>query len=417
MIPITELNNCGRTSDKDFFLIPGRCTLRASFKGETFVGDFLEGNSLNGRKLTSSTGKSFTIFTPETEFQQKHPNEEPAIRATLRGDQGENYSVSLKLKKKQSSKIESIAKQLSGKPLRTSDGRQFTIAVGESFQHKHAGQSPQIKASLVGKNGETIPVRIKRITNMNEAFANHQIFSKDDPLKAFLPTFYGALSPQGDQFDEDVLSQRKTKYRQTAYIILRDLSDPLNNPEVSDFKFADPALIHNEREREVHEHKPLSPLQYVPKIIFGSLFSFRSFNYSCTQHQTTSNLFIKIIVNNVKKLFSYLKTRHKLEHHFMELSIRELTKTITKLEILKKSVLLSEFTFIDSSLLFISRDIDGEKRLDISLIDMNHTIGKSEAIGETEIEKLQKISADSIQKIIIVAKEIQMKNLKSSRKI
>ena len=270
--------------------------------------------------------------------------------------------------------------------------------------NKEAGASNQFSIKLKGPR--LIYGRIKRIKTLNEAIIYYKINKTNDPIKEYLPPFLGVFDCKGKLIDLEKELQTKsinqlcTEYAD-AYLVMKDVSlkaDPYRS--IDDFKFARPSLIGNEQERVRHARTPHSRLYLIIRSAYFSL-SKCAFAF---QKNTKSNWFTWLIVS-IKRLRGIKKTKARLERHFKAMDKEELTKTIGKLQELKKSITSSNFAFTDSSLLFVPRlkKVDEKEinSLKIYLIDLSHGMEKDENINDFyKIQNDMSLSIDELLDIL-----------------
>lgn len=329
----------------------------------------------------------------------------------------EKSSKSVKSNKQIKASVVKIAKQIKVNAAAISIGKekwQTKEVTGPPKNVKEAGK-PQIKV-ILEKGGITIACRVKLIKTMNEAIVYHKIMQSSDPLSQHLPRFLGVLDADGKQIDltkelENIGEAGVMEKYKPAYIIIGDLVGNLGEKsqldgEVNDFKFAKTTLIGNEGEKEAHgQSKHGAIYNWIKKGFFG--LSDCSFAF---QKATKTPGWYMWLINSLKRLQSVKNTEKILKNQFTNMSFEELKANIQSLKHLKEAVSQSNFTFADSSLLFIPIKTTREdgttfRQVDIRLIDLSHGISRDEEIEG--FREMKRDMAASIQEVIDIMTDLQ----------
>lgn len=252
---------------------------------------------------------------------------------------------------------------------------------------------------IISKGALKIAGRVKSLKNINEALVYHKITNSQDPLLDNIPKFLGVLDKEGNQINlEGELkklgeAQLIEKYR-PAYLIMGDLMQNLGVEETvegsaKDFKFAKSTLIGNHGEVIKHKQTKHGAIHnWIKSHFFGLSKCAFAFQEATT---TQGKGWFTWVIISIKRLISVKNTKNALVSQFNHMNFKELSSNIESLKKLKQNLQNSNFTFVDSSLLFIpiKKIVDDVAtfQITIKLVDLAHGMHQEENIPGFDVVK------------------------------
>ncbi len=227
---------------------------------------------------------------------------------------------------------------------------------------KAAGTSPQIMVVLEAPDGQQHRARVKA-TQVNEAINYSQLFSSNDPLKVYLPPFYGVCGPQGHFVDARTLQKSDAKER-NYYLLLEDVMP--EGAQARDFKFCKtPGLLNNS------EH-----VNNNPNLVSVAIIAFKHRVLSlCSQFSFVLSAPRGGMCRRLDQILSALRTKHELEKILGGLTPKDLQVAIQHLKDMQRAIQDSKFACSDASLLFIL------PVLSIHFIDLAQAVHETEGVA------------------------------------
>lgn len=333
---------------------------------------------------------------------------------------GSELTLKISNKTSKQSKIDKIKENINNSIISKGEVNYKVNILDPKEMQKESGSSTQMKVQLISENVLYVG-RIKQIKTLNEAIIYHKMHASKDALTKFTPEYFGVFDAHGNSIDlehELKLVAEGTKTMEdlnqehpTAWMMMKDITHDLPGNasldrlrDIQDFKFVKDGLVINKEEILKHGHTQRSKFYTKMRLSFLSL-SDCSFSF---QKSTKSKWYNWVIVN-AKRILENKDTKQRLQSQFIAMDSQELKANMDRLEEFKTAVLNSEFTFNDSSLLFVPTIHKGKEGVSISLIDLGHGMHKDEGIKN--FNTMKQAMANSIDELLAMMKEtLDVKN-------